>query len=380
LPLAIAFASKNVKTTIFDINTEAISKTNKGIMPFKEDGAEKLLHKVINKKLFVSSDPKVISQAQYVIVVIGTPVDEFLNPKLNDVFNFFKAYSKYFRNGQDLILRSTLYPGTAQKINDFFKQKGMKIGVSFCPERIAEGKALEEIFDLPQIVSSFQPSSEKKMVVLFKKLTNDVVVLKPMEAEIAKLFTNVWRYIQFAIPNQFLIIAQKYGLDFYKIFNAIKYKYPRAKHFSGPGFAAGPCLFKDTMQLAAFNNNDFMLGHAAMLVNEGLPKYLVEYLKKKSNLAKLTVGILGMAFKANNDDSRSSLSYKLRKILAVEAKEVLCTDVYIKNPDFVNTKTLLAKSDLVIVATPHSAYKKLRFRPKTKVLDVWNFYEKGMEF
>ena len=257
---------------------------------------------------------------------------------------------------------------------------GLPIKIAFCPERIAEGKALEEIFFLPQIVSAFDSGTVKKISRLFNKITKDIVRLSPMEAEVAKLFTNVWRYIQFSIPNQFLIIAMKYGLDFFKIFDAIKYKYPRAKGFYGPGFAAGPCLFKDTMQLASFNNNDFMLGHSAMLVNEGLPKYLVDYLKNRYKLAKLTVGVLGMSFKADNDDPRSSLSYKLKKILELECKEVICTDVYIKNPDFVKAEVLATRADLVIVATPHSEYRGLRFKKKVKVIDIWNFYGKGLEF
>lgn len=380
LPLAIAFASKNVSTYIYDINEKSIELVKQGIVPFKEEGAEQRLKKVINKNLFVSSDPEMISQAQYIIVVIGTPVDEFLNPKINDVFNFLKKYDKYFRPGQTLILRSTLYPGTTHKVHEYFKKMGLSIKVAFCPERIAEGKALEEIFFLPQIISAFDKTTEQSIIKLFKKITNDIVVMRPMEAEIAKLFTNVWRYIQFSIPNQFLIITMKFGLDFFKIFDAIKFKYPRAKGFYGPGFAAGPCLFKDTMQLASFNNNDFMLGHSAMLVNEGLPKYVVDYIKSKYQLSKLTVGILGMAFKADNDDARSSLSYKLKKILDLECKKVLCTDVYIKDSTFVSAGELQKKADIIIVATPHAEYKNLKFKKKTKIVDIWNYYGKGLEF
>jgi len=380
LPLAIAFASKKIETHIYDINERSIELVKQGIVPFKEEGAKSQLKKVINKYLFVSSEPSMISRSKYVVVVIGTPVDEFLNPKINDVFNFFKKYIDYFKPRQYLILRSTLYPGTTQKIYEYFKRMGLPIKIAFCPERIAEGKALEEIFFLPQIVSAFDSGTVKKISRLFNKITKDIVRLSPMEAEVAKLFTNVWRYIQFSIPNQFLIIAMKYGLDFFKIFDAIKYKYPRAKGFYGPGFAAGPCLFKDTMQLASFNNNDFMLGHSAMLVNEGLPKYLVDYLKNRYKLAKLTVGVLGMSFKADNDDPRSSLSYKLKKILELECKEVICTDVYIKNPDFVKAEVLAKRADLVIVATPHSEYRGLRFKKKVKVIDIWNFYGKGLEF
>ncbi|HTY13244.1 MAG TPA: nucleotide sugar dehydrogenase [Candidatus Omnitrophota bacterium] len=380
LPLAAAFASKNIDTVVYDINRRSVEMVERGEPPFKEEGLEPLLKKVLNRSLFISSDPMVIGRSKYVIVVIGTPVDEFLNPKVNDIFVFLKQYVKYFRKGQYLILRSTLYPGTTQKVNEYLKRKKLPMKVSFCPERIAEGKALEEIFDLPQIISAFDRGTETEMKKLFGRITRDVVTVSPMEAETAKLFTNVWRYIQFAIPNQFLIVALKSGLDFYKIFNAIKFKYPRAKGFYGPGFAAGPCLFKDTMQLAAFNNNDFMLGHSAMLVNEGLPKQLVDHLKSRYGLSKLTVGVLGMAFKADSDDPRSSLSYKLKKILELECSQVLCSDIYLKDPSFVPAAKLAKDCDIVVVAAPHSEYRKLRFGKRTKVLDIWNFYGKGMEF
>ena len=376
LPLAAAFASKGLRTVIYDIDQDSINSVKKGKAPFKEEGIGSYLKKTLNKTLFVSSEAEVISRSKFVVIVIGTPVDEFLNPRINAVFDCLKKYLKYFRRGQYLVLRSTLYPGTSRKIRDYLRH----VNVSFCPERIAEGRALKEIFELPQIISAFDKGTENTIKKLFKKLTKDIIVLSPMEAEVAKLFTNVWRYIQFAIPNQFLIIANKYGLDFFKILAAVRFKYPRAKGFYGPGFAAGPCLFKDTMQLAAFNNNDFMLGHAAMLVNEGLPQYLVEYLKRKYALSKLKVGILGMAFKADSDDARSSLSYKLKKILELECKEVLCTDVFIKDPKFVRLPEMLRRSDMVIIAAPHSRYKGLRFKKNTRVVDIWNFYGKGLEF
>jgi UDP-N-acetyl-D-mannosaminuronic acid dehydrogenase len=198
-----------------------------------------------------------------------------------------------------------------------------------------------------------------------------------MEAEVAKLFTNVWRYIQFAIANQFYQIATQFDLDFYKLYKAITYKYPRAESFPGAGFAAGPCLFKDTMQLAAFSNNSFFLGHAAMLINEGLPNFIVQRLKEKYDLKDKIVGILGMAFKANSDDIRESLSYKLRKLLEMEAKKVLCSDVYISERGFVSADDIISSSDLVILATPHREYADLYIDNRKILVDVWNFYGRG---
>jgi UDP-N-acetyl-D-mannosaminuronic acid dehydrogenase len=143
------------------------------------------------------------------------------------------------------------------------------------------------------------------------------------------------------------------------------------------GFAAGPCLFKDTMQLAAATSNTFELGHAAMLVNEGLPNFIVRHLKRKHDLASMRVGLLGMAFKADSDDPRESLSYKLRKILEYEAAAVLCTDVYIKDPSFYPLAEVLDRADILIVAAPHREYRGLELPEGKPVVDIWNIYVKG---
>lgn len=376
LPLAITFANKGHKVCIYDINRKAMDIVNSGKMPFLEEGAEEMLKNVIGSSLFTTDDPEVISESKFVVIVIGTPVDEHLNPKFVLMKNFFTNLLPYFRDGQYIILRSTIFPGTAGKINELFKDNNLKVHVTYCPERIAQGKAIRELVMLPQIISGFSEKGIEQAANLFKQITKEIIILDPTEAELAKLFTNVWRYIQFAIANQFYTIATGYKINFYKIFDAIKYMYPRAKDFPPAGFAAGPCLFKDTMQIAAFNNNTFFLGHAAMLINEGLPNFIVQRLKDKYSLQDKTVGILGMSFKANNDDKRESLSYKLKKLLEIEAKSVLCSDVYIHDEEFVSPKELITDSKIIILATPHKEYANLEIKNKILV-DVWNFYKKG---
>jgi UDP-N-acetyl-D-mannosaminuronic acid dehydrogenase len=304
-------------------------------------------------------------------------VDEHLNPKFTTFKRFFDEIIELIGDDQHIILRSTVFPGTTEKIKKYLESKGKLTKVSFCPERIAQGKAIEELCTLPQIIASFDEISLKEAKELFSLLTDEIIFLTPLEAELAKLFTNVWRYLQFSISNQFYQIATQQSLDFYKIYDAITYKYPRTKDFPKAGFAAGPCLFKDTMQLASFTGNSFFLGHAAMLINEGLPNFIVQRLKDRYSLKDKTVGILGMAFKANNDDKRDSLSYKLKKVLEVEAKKVLCSDVYIHEDGFVSPMDLIKESDITILATPHSEYSNIVIDEKKVLVDVWNFYGKG---
>jgi UDP-N-acetyl-D-mannosaminuronic acid dehydrogenase len=327
-------------------------------------------------KLHFSAQPDVVSESDTAVLIIGTPVDEHLNPKFRIMKEVIDGLLPYFHEGQLLILRSTIYPGLSKRINDWFVEAGKKIHVAFCPERILEGKALEELESLPQIISSFTEEGVKRASDLFSLLTKDLVVVEPMEAELAKLFTNSWRYLKFAIANQFYMIANDYNLDFYNIYHAMTHNYARTKDFPRPGFAAGPCLFKDTMQLAAFNNNNFHLGHTAMLINEGLPNYVVNQLKKQFSLSDMKVGILGMAFKAESDDIRESLSYKLKKILDIEAKKVLCADPYVKEALLVDEATVLQESDIIIIAAPHKRYKNLKIKDK-KVVDIWNVLNNG---
>ena len=379
LPLGISFAKSGKKVILYDVNQQAIDIVTKGKMPFLEAGAEEILKEVLEKTLFITDDKKKIPESYFIIVVIGTPIDEHLNPEFTIFKKFFDGILDEIQDDQHIILRSTVFPGTTEKIKEYLESKGKRIRLSFCPERIAEGKAMEELRSLPQIVSAFDDVSFQEAKGMFLSLTKEIISLSPIEAELAKLFTNVWRYIQFAISNQFYQIATQRGLDFYKIFNAITYKYPRAQSFPGAGFAAGPCLFKDTMQLAAYSNNNFFLGHAAMLINEGLPNFIVQHLKEKHDVADKVIGILGMAFKGNSDDKRESLSYKLKKILEIEAKKVLCSDVYIEDSEFVSANTLIQEADIVILATPHKDYSELKVKDKI-VVDIWNFWGNGGAF
>jgi len=380
LPLAIAFADKKQKVIVYDRSKSRVDKVNSGVMPFLEEGCDEKLKQVIGKSLTATDNRDSVATAKFVIIVVDTPVDEHLNPVYSAMIELLKELLPSIVYDQCIVLRSTVYPGTAQRMNDFFKEKGARVHVTFCPERIAEGKALSELESLPQIVSAFDDKGLDEVSSLFKRLTKDIVILEPIEAELAKLFTNTWRYVQFSIANQLFMLASQYDFDFYKIYHAMTYNYPRTQGLPRPGFAAGPCLFKDTMQLAAFSNNTYFLGHAAMLVNEGLPNFIVQKLKSKTDLSNSNVGILGMAFKANSDDERDSLSFKLKRLLEIEAKAVYFTDVYIKRDYFISAEELVKICDIIIVAAPHEDYRSLKIGEDKLLVDIWNFYNKGGVF
>jgi len=371
LPLALAFADQGKSVLAHDIDAAAFETIAAGKMPFMDAGSEEVLQRVLGKSLSLSTDCAAIAEAEIVIITIGTPVDEHLNPQYRSMKQFANSLAPHLRDGQLVIFRSTLYPSSTERMREVWKRNLPELEVCFCPERIAQGHAMEELHALPQIVSGFEPWAIDKAKALFRLLTPLVVEVNPLEAELTKLFTNSYRYIQFAAANQFYMIAGDYGADFKEIYRAMTYEYPRMRDFPKAGFASGPCLFKDTMQLSAFTNNRFFLGHNAMLINEGLPNYLVEKVKAKHDLSRMTSGILGMAFKADCDDKRDSLAYKLRKILEIESREVYCSDCHIHEEGFIGEEEMIDKCDIVFLGAMHQRYRSLDFKGKI-VVDVWD--------
>jgi UDP-N-acetyl-D-mannosaminuronic acid dehydrogenase len=372
LPFALICADSGLRTVIYDLDSRKVEQIRSGRMPFFEEGAEEVLQRVLGSgRLTVENRPDLIARSRFLFMIIGTPVDEHLNPSFSAIDRALRACWQHLRDGQTLILRSTVFPGTSQRIQRTLAEAGLRIGVACCPERVAQGYSLREFRELPQLLSAFDPETLEAVRGVFARFTREFVEMEPMEAELCKLMTNAWRYIQFATVNQFYMLASSCDVDFDRILHGCRHNYPRMAGMPGPGLTAGPCLVKDTMQLAAFSHNHFMLGHSAMLVNEGLPSHLVELARKQADLSRLKAGILGMAFKAESDDPRDSLAYKLRKLLALEAREVLCTDPYVQDASLVPLERVLAEADALFVATPHQIYRQLPPIAGKLVIDVW---------
>jgi UDP-N-acetyl-D-mannosaminuronic acid dehydrogenase len=330
-----------------------------------------------DKRLSVSADVSSVGRSEFLVIVVGTPIDKHLNPDPQAVVEVLEGVADEMNDGQVLILRSTVFPGVTRMVERLVERLGKSIDVAFCPERIAEGHAMEELHSLPQIVAARTDHAYDRAASLFGRLTKSIVRVEPEEAELAKLFTNSYRYIKFAAANQLFMMANDFGLDYERIRSAVVEEYPRAADLPGPGFAAGPCLLKDTMQLAAFNNNNFALGQASMQINEGLPLYLVSRMAARFDLDAMTVGILGMAFKGGSDDNRSSLSYKLKRVLKVRAGSVLTTDPFVRNDEELSPLDhVLERADLIVIGSPHQDYADLDIRQP--VVDIWNLRGQGV--
>jgi UDP-N-acetyl-D-mannosaminuronic acid dehydrogenase len=379
LPLSLAFAQAGLTVGVFDTNLATLDRIAAGEMPFLEAGADALLTALLpTGRLELSPDATMISRTDQLVVVIGTPVDEFLGPSMTIFEKAVEQIAPHVRPGALVVLRSTVYPGTTAYVAQHLAERGCAADVAFCPERIAEGHALEELHSLPQIVGADDDVAAERAAALFGRIAGKTIRTTSREAELAKLFTNTWRYMKFAVANQFFMIADQAGVDYTNVLRAVREDYPRAADLPGPGFAAGPCLFKDTMQLAAYTSDHFPLGQAAMQVNEGLPAYIVSALERRyDGLQGRTVGILGMAFKAESDDPRASLSYKLRKLLTWAGARVLATDPYVRDERLVSLECVVAESDVLVLGAPHGRYRGLEIGGKD-VVDIWGVLGEGI--
>jgi len=371
LPLGLSLADSGYRVGINDIDVAKIERVKGGEVPFRENGAGDLLAKLLpSGRLEFSSEPAIVERTKTVILVIGTPIDEFMNPSVTVFDRVVDELIPHIQPGTLVVLRSTVFPSTTEGVERRLKAAGLDTTVAFCPERIAEGHALEEVASLPQLIGTSSDEAYERASKLFAPLGMQLIRTTPIEAELAKLLTNTWRYMKFAIANQFFQIAHRSGVDYSSVLDAIRRDYPRAADLPGPGFAAGPCLLKDTMQLSAFTPDHFPMGQAAMQINEGMPNYIVDTLNSRHALAGRTLGILGMAFKGDSDDPRASLSYKLRKLAAFKGARVLCTDPYVPDSSFVSLDEVLKESDVLVIGAPHRAYRELELDGR-EVVDIW---------
>ena len=369
-PLGLAFAEKNFKVDLVDIDLKNIEMINSGKPPFMEIGAEKLLKKNLKRnKIFTKQNLDDMINSKYIIVCIGTPVGKNLKPKLTDFINFFKKLKKFIHKDHIIIIRSSIYPGIIDKLEKLLEQ--INKNIIYCPERIVQGQALIELKKLPQIIASNKKKNLIHAKYLFGKIASKIITTSVREAELIKLFSNSNRYINFSIANQFFLMCQSMNLDFSRVRRIMQDGYERNLNLPKAGFTAGPCLLKDTMQLSSFLKKKFHLGHAAMQINESIPDFIIKELNKIKNIKKKVIGVLGLAFKPENDDIRDSLSIKLLKLLKKNKFKTLQSDEYFQDKRNVSKEYLLKKSHVIIIGAPHKSYNKISYPKKTKLINVW---------
>lgn len=383
LPLALFLAENNHQVYGLDVDQEKVNALLKGMMPFLEEGAPELLKKHISKNFIPSTNFANVAKSQVIILTLGTPVDENMNPSLVQIDRALATIKPFLKKGQLLILRSTVSPRTTDYVSSYLKELGFKVGINFylafCPERIAEGKSLLELAILPQIVGGAERASTAKATEFFQKLGITVNKSDAVSAELAKLFTNMYRYINFAIANEFMILAGNNHRDIYQIVDLVNKNYKRGG-LALPGLTGGPCLFKDGFFLVGdVPFADLIV--TSWKINESIPLFLIKKVRERIKLEGKKTAILGLAFKAEIDDIRESLSFKVKKALERERAKVFLHDPYV--PGYQNDlDETLKGADLIFLATNHSFYRKMDIAKVKKLVsknciicDVWNVFK-----
>ena len=227
---------------------------------------------------------QVAARADHIVLTLGTPAHVHIEIDMSQIKQVVDDLLPVLREGQSLILRSTVAPGTTEWVAGYIEQRrGFHVGenlfVSHVPERIAENHFLEEIATLPCIVGGVGEGSGAKAAELFGVFGTEIVQTTPVQAELAKIWTNILRYTQFALPNLLMMEAEQYDANVFEVIDLINHDYPRGG-MGRPGLTAGACLRKDFTFSEERSSAPGML-LAVSRVHETVPLFLVKGLKAR---------------------------------------------------------------------------------------------------
>lgn len=387
LPLGLSFTEAGVRAVGVDLDEALRDSVNGGRMPFAEPGYDEV---VARREFRIEGGPAVVARAKTVIITVGTPLQNHIESDLSQLHRVLEEISPHLRPDQLLCLRSTVGPGTTEFVRKWIhRHTELRVGenfyLAFCPERIAEGKAHEELHTLPQIVGTIDPESSVRAQALFSRLTAETLPTDFTTAELVKLYNNILRYVHFALANQFALIADEFGANIHETRRLANHGYPRS-FLAAPGMTAGTCLRKDFGMLNEWSPYPDML-LSAWKMNEYMPSFLVKHLMQRTQIHDRTVAVLGFSFKADTDDLRDSLAPKLWRYV----NRQLPTQIRVSDhnlPDPVPEPSVgsprnwpldeaLEGADVVFIATNHTGYHEALQRlavtsPDTWVADIWN--------
>jgi UDP-N-acetyl-D-mannosaminuronic acid dehydrogenase len=387
LPLALSFADRGLLVIGVERVPSVLESLEAGRMPFHETGTQELLERVLESGRFErTSHVQDAAGADHIVLTLGTPAHIHIEIDVSQIRHAIDDLLPVLREGQSLILRSTVAPGTTEWVAGYIEQRrGFAVGedlfVSHVPERIAENRFLEEIATLPCIVGGVGEGSGARAAELFEVFGTQIEQTSPVQAELAKIWTNILRYAQFALPNLLMMECDQYGANVFDVIDLINHDYPRGG-MAEPGLTSGTCLRKDFVFSEERSRAPGML-LAVSRVHETVPLFLVEGLKRRlgGSLRYRMFAVLGLTFKRDSDDLRDSLSFKLIRLLERELAHVARHDPHV--PDQSEPlEAALAGADAVVVATNHSAYEDLagRLPSGALVVDPWNVTGAGRVF
>ena len=386
LPLALAFADLGLETLGVDTDPERLSAVAEGRMPFEEPGAQEALDRVTAAGN-ISWSPRVTdaAQADAIVITIGTPSFAHVEIDLRQIQAVLDDLLPVLREDQLLVLRSTVAPGTTDFVAGYLRKHrdmaaGRDIFIAHVPERIAAGRFFEEIGTLPCIVGGVGEQSGNAAESLFERLGAPVVQTTPVNAELAKIWTNILRYTMFALPNRLMVECDQYDANVFEVIDLINSDYPRGG-MALPGMTAGTCLRKDFAFSEERSSAPGML-LAVSRVNESVPLFLVDGLERRlGGLEGKKIAVLGLAFKADTDDERDSLSHKLIRLLERGLADVAAHDPHVSSPTASFDEAVL-DADAVVIATDHSEFRQPQTlqaitdgaRSQAILVDPWNCF------
>ncbi len=389
LPLALAFADAGLRVLGVDKDPDLLEAVRSRRMPFKEPGTDELLARV---ELDVSARATDAGRSKAIVLTLGTPARSHIEIDLGDIRAVLDDLLPVLTTGQLLVLRSTVAPGTTEFVAGYLeKQRGFTAGedvfVAHVPERIAADRFMAEIGTLPCIVGGVGDGSSERAARLFESLGAPIVTTTPVEAELAKIWTNILRYTTFALPNLLMMDCERYGANVFDVIELINRDYPRGG-MAMPGLTGGTCLRKDfTFSEEKSNAPGMLLGVSR--VHESVPLFLVDGVKRRlgGSLRERKVAVLGLAFKRDTDDERDSLSHKLVRLLERELADVAVHDPVVATPS-ATFEQAVDEADAVIVATNHSAFERPealaliadRANADCLVVDPWNAFGAAQVF
>jgi UDP-N-acetyl-D-mannosaminuronic acid dehydrogenase len=389
LPLALAFADARLSVLGIDRDADRLEAVRAKRMPFKEPGADELLARV---ELDVSARATDAADADAIVLTLGTPSFAHIEIDMGEIRSVLDDLLPVLRAGQLLVLRSTVAPGTTDFVAGYLeKQRGFTAGedvfVAHVPERIAADRFLAEIGTLPCIVGGVGEASGERAARLFEHLGAPITHTSPVQAELAKIWTNILRYTTFALPNLLMMDCERYGANVFEVIDLINRDYPRGG-IAQPGFTAGTCLRKDFAFSEEKSNAPGMLLGVSR-VHESVPLFLIDGVKRRlgGSLRERKVAVLGLAFKRDTDDERDSLSHKLVRLLERELADTAVHDPMVATPT-ASFEQAIDGADVVFVATNHSAFERPealaaigeRAKPDCLVVDPWNALGAGQVF
>jgi UDP-N-acetyl-D-mannosaminuronic acid dehydrogenase len=361
LPLALSFADRGLSVVGVDNDQTCLGAVAEGRMPFSEAGTQELLARVhAGGRLSLSERVADAARARQIVITLGTPSFSHIEIDMRDIRSALDDLLGVLAPGHSLILRSTIAPGTTEFVAGYLaKHRGFQIGedvfVSHAPERIAAGRFLEEIETLPCIIGGVGARSGEVAGELFAIFGAPIVQTTPVQAELAKIWTNILRYTTFALPNLLMMDCERHSANVFEVIDLINRDYPRGG-IARPGFTAGTCLRKDFAFSEERSAAPGML-LAVSRVNESVPLFLIEGIRRRIGaLAERRVAVLGLAFKADTDDERDSLSHKLIRMLERELADVAAHDPHVATPT-VSLQDALDGADVVVVATDHAEFR-----------------------